>query len=69
MLCIDASQNDRVVLIRHGRPAAVVVGVKGQDWETVTRETSASFWKLITERRAQKTIPLAEVRRRFRGKT
>ena len=67
-LCIDASQKDRIVLTRHGKPAAILVGVEGQDWESVALETSVKFWKLIAERRKQKTIPLTEVRRRLKSK-
>jgi len=32
--CVNAAQKDRIVITRHGRPAAVLVGVEGTDWET-----------------------------------
>ena len=35
--CVDDAQADCVVVTRHGRPAAVLVGVEGSDWETVVR--------------------------------
>ena len=63
--CVDASQKDRVVVTRHGRPTAVLIGVEGHDWEDLFYQTSPGFWKMIEQRRRQKTIPLAEVRRRL----
>ena len=47
-----------------GEPIAVIIGVEGVDWETVTLETSRSFWKEIAQRRSQPTISLAEIRKR-----
>jgi len=61
---VEAAQKDRVVVTRKGKPAAVLVGVEGQDWESVVLQTSASFWKLIEKRRREKTIPLREMKRR-----
>ena len=63
--CVDASQEDRVVVTRHGKPAAVLVGVEGEDWETVTLQTSASFWKLVERRRKEPSISLDEMRERL----
>lgn len=63
--CVEAAQKDRVVVTRHGEPAALLIGLEGHDWEQVVLVTSESFWKMIEERRKQKTIPWAEVRRRL----
>ena len=62
---VDASQRDRVVVTRNGRPAAIIIGVDGEDWESVVRQSSRDFWKLIERRRKQKTIALDEVRDQF----
>ena len=62
---VEISQKEKVVITRHGRPAAIVVGVEGQDWEDVFYRTSPAFWKMIEKRRKEKTIPLAEMRRRL----
>ena len=62
--CVDAAQKDRIIITRHGQPAAIVVGVEGYDWEDVMLQTSPAFWRMIEERRKQKTIPLAEMRKR-----
>lgn len=63
---VDAAQTDRVVITRQGKPAAVLVGVEGADWETVVLETNASFWRLIEKRRKQPTVSLTEMRKRLR---
>jgi len=63
---VDAAQSDRVVITRQGKPAAVLVGVEGADWETVVLETNAAFWRLIAKRRKQSTVTLAEMRKRLR---
>lgn len=65
---VELSQREGVVVTRHGRPAAVLVGVEGQDWEDLVFQTSAEFWRMIERRRAEKTIPLAVVRRRLAGR-
>lgn len=59
------SQDDQVVVTRNGKPAAVLVGVEGQDWETVVLETSRPFWDMIRKRRGQRTITMKEMRRRL----
>ena len=63
--CVEASQKERVVVTRHGRPAAVLIGVEGRDWEDLLYQTSPAFWRLIEQRRKGKTVPLAEMRRRL----
>lgn len=63
---VNAAQSDRVVITRRGKPAAVLVGVEGADWETVVLETNAAFWRLIERRRKQPTVSLAEMRKRLR---
>ena len=64
--CVDISQEDRVVITRRGKPAAVLVGVEGKDWEDVVFETSPTFWKLIQARRKQPTISLEELKVRLK---
>jgi len=64
---VDEAQKDRVVVTRNGKPAALLIGVEGQDWEIVVLQTSAPFWKLIEKRRKEKTIPLREMRKRVKS--
>jgi len=63
---VDAAQSDRVVITRQGKPAAVLVGVEGADWETVVLETNAAFWRLIEKRRKQPLVSLTAMRKRLR---
>ena len=62
---MEAAQKDQVVVTRNGKPIAVVLGIEGEDWETIALETNKSFWKEIGKRRKQKTISLAEIRKRL----
>lgn len=60
---LDMAQKDHVVITRRGMPAAVLIGVEGQDWENVVYETSRTFWKMIQRRRKEKTISFDELRK------
>jgi prevent-host-death family protein len=64
--CVDGAQSDRVIVTRHGRPAAILVGVEGDEWEDVLLQTDPTFWKLIRSRRRQPTLSLAQMKRRLR---
>ncbi len=59
--CVKASQGDRVVITQHGVPAALIIGVKGSDWETLALQTNPSFWRTIERRRKEKTISSEEM--------
>jgi prevent-host-death family protein len=48
--CVDHAQKACVVITRHGRPAAVLVGVEGKDWEQVVKDTAPELAKHITAR-------------------
>ncbi len=63
--CVDQAQRDRVVITRHGKPAAVLVGVEGEEWEDVVLQTDPAFWKLIRARRKQPTLSLDELKKRL----
>ena len=63
---VTRAQKDRVVITRQGKPAAVLVGVTKQDWESVALQTDPKFWKLIRARREQATRSLSQVRDRLR---
>lgn len=65
--CVDDAQADRVIITRRGKPAAVLLGVEGQDWDAVVLETDPSFWRMVRARRKQPTISLARLKMRLRG--
>lgn len=54
------------MITRHGKPAALVIGVEGQEIEEVLLRQDPSFWNLVEERRRQRSVPLADVRRLLR---
>jgi prevent-host-death family protein len=64
--CVDLAQKDRVIITRRGKPAAVMVGVEGKDWDDVALQASSKFWKLIEERRKESTMSLKELRTRLK---
>ena len=66
--CIDEAQDDRVVITRRGKPAALLVGLEGKDWETVILESDPTFWRLIQERRKEPTISFKELKARLNRK-
>jgi len=61
--CVKASQRNRVVVTRHGIPAALIIGVEGTDWETLALQTNPSFWRMIEKRRAEPTVSLQTMRK------
>ena len=61
--CVSTSQRDRVVVTRHGAPAALIIGVEGVDWETIALQTNPSFWHMIERRRHDHAVSLDEMRR------
>jgi prevent-host-death family protein len=63
---IDRAQKERVLITRRGKPAALVIGVQGQDLEEVLLMQNPLFWELIEKRRKRPTVSLAEIRKRFR---
>jgi prevent-host-death family protein len=64
--CVDMSQEQQVVITRRGKPAAVMVGVEGKDWEDVVIQTSSTFWKFIEERRKEPTLSMKELQTRLK---
>ena len=64
--CVDMCQQDQVVITRRGKPATVMIGVEGKDWEHVVLQTSSTFWKFIEERRKEPTMSMKELRTRLK---
>ncbi len=63
---IDQAQSERVVIMRKGKPVALIVGIEGMDEEQLELGSSDEFWKLIAERRKEKTITRAELEERIK---
>lgn len=63
---VDEAQNDRVLVTRHGKPAALIIGVAGEDFEDLMTRSDPAFWRMLEARRtASKTVSSDEMRRRL----
>jgi prevent-host-death family protein len=63
---IESAQEDRVLITKHGKPAALVIGVEGEDLEDLLTMGNPRFWEMVEARRAStKTLSIEEVRRRL----
>jgi antitoxin (DNA-binding transcriptional repressor) of toxin-antitoxin stability system len=61
---VEDAQRERVLLMRDGKPVAIVIGVQdtrydAEDWSYML---DPDFWKMIEERRAQPTVPWEQVK-------
>ena len=54
--CVTGAQSEQIVVTRGGNPVALIVGIEGMDEEQVQLGTSDKFWKLIRDRRKEKTL-------------
>jgi prevent-host-death family protein len=64
--CIDEAQSDRILITRHGRPVALIVGVEGEEFEDLMTRSDPEFWTMIESRRKHsRTAPASEMRRRL----
>lgn len=64
--CVEKAQGGRVVVMRDRKPVALIVGVEGLDREQLELGSSDRFWRLIEERRKQKTIARDELEKRLK---
>jgi len=64
--CVNNAQHERIVLTRNGKPVALIIGVEGMDEEQLQLGSSDEFWRLIAERRAQKTLSRVELEQRIK---
>jgi prevent-host-death family protein len=64
---VKLAQREKYLLTHHGRPAALLVGVEGYDYEDIVRMLDPEFWKMLAERRAsiRPALALAELDERL----
>jgi PHD/YefM family antitoxin component YafN of YafNO toxin-antitoxin module len=61
--CVDHSQKACVVVTRHGRPSAMLIGVEGKDWEQLVTHTAPELAKHIAakpRRVRPKQVPVVQ---------
>ena len=66
--CINEAERERVVVTRNGKPVALVVSVRGMDEEQLQLGSSDKFWRLIAERRVQKTVSRVELEQNIKSR-
>jgi hypothetical protein len=66
--CVIQAQQERLLLVRNGRPVALIVGVEGMDREQLELGSSDKFWKLIANRRKQKRITRGQLEERLNSR-
>jgi len=63
---LTRAQSERIVISRHGKPCALLVGIEDYDAEDLRLASSDDFWRMIRMRRASgKSFPIAEVEERL----
>jgi len=63
---IDKAQRDRVLITKHGKPAALVIGVEGEDLEDLLAMANPRLWEMIEDRRCKNgSATLADVRAQY----
>jgi hypothetical protein len=63
--CVTEAQQNRVLVMRDGKPVALIVGVEGLDEEQLQLGSSSRFWELIRERRAEGALSRAELEQKL----
>ncbi len=66
---IEDSQEQKVVITKHGKPVCILIGCEGFEIEDVLTIADPAFWEMIEERRTKgRTRSLASVREKFARK-
>lgn len=58
---LEDAQQERILITREGAPFAIVVGIADKDLEDLRLEGSPEFWRMIEERRRDRTVRLEDV--------
>jgi antitoxin (DNA-binding transcriptional repressor) of toxin-antitoxin stability system len=66
--CVHDAQRERVIITRDGKPIVLIIGIAGLDEEQLQLGSSDKFWRLIAERRAQKTVNRAQLEQNIAGR-
>jgi antitoxin (DNA-binding transcriptional repressor) of toxin-antitoxin stability system len=63
--CVAEAQWEQVVIMRGGKPVALMIGVEGVDEEQLHLGSSDRFWTAIRERRGERTMSRAELEQKI----
>lgn len=64
--CLEQSQAEPVVILSHGKPAAILVGMQGLSLEEATE--GKALQSLLAERAKERAVPWKEARARLTAK-
>lgn len=64
---VELAQSERILVTRHGKPAALLIGVADVALEDLLTMANPRFWALIEASRAGKTFSIEEARKRLGG--
>ena len=59
---VTRAQKERILITRHGRPAALMIGVQGHDVEDLILAADPEFWRMIEARRREPSLSLEELK-------
>lgn len=63
--CLEQAQRTRILVTKHGKPAALLVGVRGESLEQIVLGSDPGIWTLVeARRRSRATITQEELERR-----
>jgi len=63
--CLDQAQRCRILVTKHGKPAALLVGVRGESLEQILLGSDPDIWKLLeARRRSRATITQDDLEQR-----
>lgn len=62
---VSTAQKETILITRHGKPAALVVGVERHDLEDIFYMTNRPFWNTVRRRRREKGVPWKKVKARL----
>jgi prevent-host-death family protein len=64
---VQLAQQGGLLITKHGRPAAMLIGVEGEEMEDLMTRTDPKFWAMIQQRRrpGRTSFTTQEVRRRL----
>ncbi len=66
---VEECQDERVILTRHGKPVAMLVGVQGRDLDDVLLAANPEVWRAVQRAIVNpRRISLAEARKRLEKK-
>ena len=59
------AQHERVLVTKHGKPLALMIGVQGRELEELLTTGNPEFWQLVDQRRQQPQLTDRELRKRL----